>query len=296
MGMNHAAMDLLLGAVDFHYHGYPEISFDLTSTYEDIENISLAKKAGLRGIVVKSHLWPTIDKVYYLRQTVKDIDIFSSITLNLSSGGVQGYAAETAARQGAKVIWLPTWSARHDLEKPGFSLLVKDTLGHISLRPEDGISVCANGKLSEGMLEVFEVAEQYDMAIATGHISPAESLAVAREAKARHFGKLVFSHAIIPLVDAATEDMRTFIACGGLVEFTFLPALPFVKKLSIPTIAQAIRSIGAENCLLSSDHFSRQSPPEYEMMRMFAAGLLEQGLPEADIRKMIVDNPVRLLY
>ena len=294
--MRSLAKELLKGAVDFHYHGWPEISLDLTCSCEDEENITLARDSGLRGIVVKSHFWPTMDKVFYLRQRIEGIDIFSSITLNGIAGGVCGYAVEAAARQGAKVVWFPTWNARHDMEKPGFLHFVKDNLVSANgLNPRDGIEVCIDGRLSPGACEVLEVAQRYDLAVSTGHISPRESLAIAREAKARGLNRLVFGHPIIPLVDADMESMKEFIRYGGLVEFTFLPTLPYGQKISIARIADTIRELGAENCIMSSDHFYEWSPPECEMMRMFVSCLLEQGIAPEEITTMIVDNPVRLL-
>jgi hypothetical protein len=295
--LKNTANELLNGAIDIHFHGYPEISFDVTCSAEDIENFELAQKAGFKAIVLKSHFWPTVGRVYDMNKNLSGIDIFGSITLNTSAGGVHGYAAEAAVKQGAKVIWLPTWSAKNDIERQGFSAFVKKHINYLqSFGVEDGLSICDSGHLSQGMHEVLEVALEYNIAIFTGHLSPAESLALARESREKKFEKLVFGHPMIGLVGASLEEMQEFVRLGGLVEFTFLPTLPHLQKLSINNIADAILKLGAQNCIISSDHFNVWSPPACEMIRMFVVGLLERNISEDSIKLMLHENPARLLY
>ncbi len=46
---------LLRGAIDMHYHHYPEISLELKSRVEDIEAMTRARDNGIRAIVLKNH-------------------------------------------------------------------------------------------------------------------------------------------------------------------------------------------------------------------------------------------------
>ena len=296
--MRDVAWNLIQGAVDVHYHGYPEISLDVMCAYEDVENIRMARDAGIRGIVVKSHMWPTMDKVQYLRQMVEGIDIFSSVTLNIATGGVRGYVAESAVRQGAKVVWLPTWSSRNDMEMNaviGFMRKNLEMCNRISL--DDCIRICDDeGNLTEGMMEVMEVVEANNVLLSTGHISWEESLAVAKEAKARGFKRMIFSHPFGRSIRASIEAMKQFIDYGGLVEFTFLATLPSRSQFSIQTIVEAIKILGPQNCVLTSDHFNAWAFSEPEMLRMFVTCLLDRGITENEIRTMLVNNPASLFY
>ena len=43
------ADDLLSGAIDMHFHGYPELSLGMPRRYTDEENASIMVKAGMRG-------------------------------------------------------------------------------------------------------------------------------------------------------------------------------------------------------------------------------------------------------
>lgn len=296
--MKDKARELLNGSIDMHVHGFPDISLQVLNSMEDIENIRLAQSAGMRAVVLKSHVWSSIGSVYHLKDMFTDIDIFSSVTLNQTSGGVNGYVAEIAAKQGARVIWLPTWSARHDIQNQGFSLFMNKKINHLNLSTiSNGISICNdNMDLTDGMIEVLEVANDYNIIISTGHISPIESLVLARECRNKKFNKLIFSHPIIPLVGASIENIREFVKLGGLVEFTFYPTLPHMQKVSLNRIAETIINIGPQNCILTSDYFNVGSPPVHEMLRMFIAGLLERNLSEDDIKIMLHTNPGRMLY
>ena len=45
--------------------------------------------------------------------------MFVSVTLNKVIGGINPLAVETALKLGAKVVWLPTQSAKNHLHKTG---------------------------------------------------------------------------------------------------------------------------------------------------------------------------------
>ena len=106
---------LLQGAIDMHYHGYPEITLGVRARLDDVEALEMARDMGMRGFVIKSQMWPSIGRVYQLRQRIQDVECFSGIVLNSIVGGLSPWAVEAAARQGAKVVWLPTWSSTHRL-------------------------------------------------------------------------------------------------------------------------------------------------------------------------------------
>lgn len=113
--------DLLSGAIDIHCHGYPEIALDWHMPLEDDSTLLMAKEYGMKGLVLKSHMWPTIDRAHFLNKMVEDIKAYGSITLNHSCGGISPWAAEAACKLGAKVIWMPTWGAENDIKRGGQS-------------------------------------------------------------------------------------------------------------------------------------------------------------------------------
>jgi hypothetical protein len=288
---------LLEGAIDFHHHGYPEISFEAKTRFEDVDALALARAAGMAGIVLKSHIWPTVGRAYLLSRFVPGIEVIPSITLNLSVGGFNPMAVESAARQGARVVFMPTWSSAHDMQRGGMSKYLRGFLEKArDLTPERGLSaVDGSGKVLPEVAECLAVAQQFGMAICTGHMSPAESLAVARAALDTGNDRIVFSHPDSHSVGATREQVRDMAAMGALYEFCTLGMLPAFQRIHPKNALEIVGEVGARSCLLTTDFFFEWSPPAPEHLRMVIGTFLSLGLPADDIRTMVRDNPWRLL-
>ncbi len=291
------ADDLLHGAIDMHCHGYPELSLDVPHRYTDEESARLMVKAGMRGFVLKSHFWPTVGRAYYLRQAVPDLEIFSSITLNSCVGGVRKWVLEAAVKQGAKVVWMPSWSAKSDIRRNGVIHLVRGYLPSLEKFTEnDGIALMdERGELFPETAEILSLINQYDMVLFTGHISPLESLALAREAKRIGFQKLVFNHPDSRSIGANFEQIVEMASLGAYVEICALGLMPLFQRITPKEFKNTIQTIGADHCLLTSDSFFEWAPSGPEMLRMLIASLLEVGVKEEEIMEMIQVNPKRLL-
>ncbi len=288
---------LLQGAIDFHHHGFPELSFEAKTRFEDVDALALARAAGMAGIVLKSHMWPTVGRAYLLARLVPGIEVIPSLTLNFAVGGFNPMAVESAARQGARVVFMPTWSSRHDMERGGMSQYLKGflDLAH-DLTPERGLrAIDAAGRVLPEVKECLAVAAQFGMAICTGHMSPAESLAVAQAARDAGIDRLVFSHPDSHSVGATREQVRDMAALGALYEICTLGMLPAFQRLHPKGALEIVGEIGARSCLLTTDYFFEWSPPAPEHLRMVIGTFLTLGLAPNDVRTMVRDNPMRLL-
>ena len=60
-------------------------------------------------------------------------------------------------------------------------------------------------------------------------------------------------------------------------------------------MAEAIRVVGAERCILSTDLGQVYNPAPAEGMRMMIGYMLKCGLTEKEIELMVKTNPARLL-
>jgi len=288
---------LLEGGIDLHCHGYPEISFDVKMRVEDLEAAQLAAQAGMKGFVLKSHMWPTVGRVYQMKNQIKGVEVWPSIALNTSAGGFSPWTLESALRQGVKLIWMPTWSAKNDIQRGGFSGLMKNWLSTIKqIEPNDGLTVFNNsGEIDQKVKEVLAFAKDYDVAVSTGHLSPEEGLAVGREAKKMGLKKLIFCHPDSKTVGAQMEHIKAMAEMNFFVEFTFLGLLPAFWRISIQEICRRIKEIGAERSILTTDTFFEWTPPPSEMLRMFISSLLTQGITGDEIELMVRKNPSELL-
>src|SRR5207302_10799317 len=73
---------------------------------------------------------------------------------------------------------------------------------------------------------------------------------------------------------------------------------PGMLELSIHQIdghmdeaAALIRRVGADRVILSSDGGIATAPPPHELLAWGCRQLLDRGLPEADVRRTMTDNP-----
>ena len=119
--MRTKADDLLEGAIDVHAHIFPQVFVEEPGRVLDHEWAELARDVGMRGFVMKSHLWPTIAQARILNEVYPGVTAFGAITLNANVGGLSPFAAESAARLGVKVIWMPTYSAANDIKVGAYS-------------------------------------------------------------------------------------------------------------------------------------------------------------------------------
>ena len=291
------ADDLLKGAIDLHVHGYPAIAFEAYTRVEDLEIAKLCEEVGMKGFVLKSHIWPTVGRAYYLKKAFPGIDIFPSITLNLTAGGLNPVAVESAAKQGAKVVFMPTWSAENDLRRGGASTYLREYLPSIkTLKPEDGISLLdSNGCLSCDARSVINMVKKFKLVLATAHISTKESLVLVEEANKIGLWPIIFSHPDSHTVNASLDEMKFMASKGAYIEFCALGMLPAFQRIHPRDVVKNVREIGVEHCILSTDFFFEWAPPPTEMLRMIVGTLLEMGLTAEEMSYLIKINPTKIL-
>ena len=288
---------LLAGAIDFHHHGYPEISFEALTRMDDVDEIAIARGAGMAGLVLKSHMFPTVGRAYHLKRLLPGIEIIPSITLNFAVGGLNALAIESAAKQGAKVIFMPTWSAAHDMERGGMSKHLRHFIDRAdTLKPDKGIRLTgSDGKLTQQTRECLDAARQYKMIVCTGHVSPRESIALADGAKEFGINEVIFSHPDSNSVAASREEIRDMAQLGAVCEFCALGCLPMFQRIHPRDFVEILGEIDEDKVILTTDYFFEWAPPASETLRMLIGTFLMLGVSEKAIAKMVRDTPARAL-
>lgn len=262
--------ELMAGAIDLHAHGYPEVSLEFQGRMSDTEWARAARGMNMGGFLMKSHIWPTMERAQSLRTQFPGLLAFGSITLNPNVGGLNPWSVESAIRLGAKAVWLPTWGARFDIEHHRGKYFRNQLPFYQELTPGKGLSLCDDaGALKNEVREIIGLAQGAGLIVGTGHISPRESLAVAEYCRSVKFKKLVFTH---PLSGGASiSEIVQVAGMGFYVEITCLHILLQVVKIS--QALEAIQKVGERQCLLTTDAFFTWTPPPPEMLRLLA-GLL----------------------
>ena len=118
--------DMMEGAIDVHCHIDFEFSAKERKREPEFLWLPKAEAMGMRGVVLKSHWWPTVNVVPYILASVQTkVALWSSVALNSTAGGPNPCIIDACAELGGKMVFLPTWSARNDVERKGFSNRIK---------------------------------------------------------------------------------------------------------------------------------------------------------------------------
>ncbi len=288
--------DFLRDAIDLHCHIDLEVSATAFRKREpEWEWLPKAEALGMRGVVLKSHWWPTAVAVPYIEQLYQGpVRVWSSLVLNPVAGGTELWAVEAAAALGARMIYLPTWGACNDLEHEGFHRTLMRANSNLDPARIDGTSFLdADGQLVARGRELLDYCQAHDLTLATGHVSWQESLAFAREAKRMGFERLVFTHPLSAVIQAPLEAAREAAALGAFIEICWNNVGP--GRMDPEVVVEWIKNVGVEQVVTSTDYFRTAHPSPPELMRLYLGTLYDAGLDAAAIRQTVAVNPARAL-
>jgi hypothetical protein len=288
-------LELLEGATDLHLHAGPSV---FPRLMDAVETAEAARASGMRGIVIKHHHTPTVDRGYLVHKAVPEVEVYGGVTLNYAAGGLNPYAVDAALRLGGKMVWMPSVDARNhkthfgelgkygsrlDYDKPS---IYKDAPG-ITVLDEDG-------GLKPEIGQILDAVADHDAAIATSHLDLAESKALVQTARRRGI-KTVVTHVNFVTASLSTEDQRWMAGKGAYLELCYSSLSPAWRSASIDDIAETIRRVGPEHYVLASDLGQVHNPAPPEGLRIYISMLLERGLDPDEIRIMVKDNPEKIL-
>lgn len=287
--------ELLRGAVDLHCH----VDFEFCrKRMRKIEPewrwLPAAEAAGIRAVVLKSHWWPTAATVHYLEQLYKGpVEVIPSVTLNHSAGGAALYTVESAAAMGCQVVYLPTWSARGDVEAQGMSRRLEDVYATFRASSYEPISFEEGGRLSASGHELLRYCQEQGLTLATGHVSWRETMLFAAVAAEIGFERLVFNHPLSDSVSAPLDAVVEAARSGCWIEFPWTLIAP--GRLSGAEAANLARRVGLGRVVATTDFFRSSSPPPPLLLRSWLGELHDGGLPVQAIRLIAAQNPARAL-
>ena len=231
----------------------------------------------MAGFVLKSHHYPTGPVAEILTRVYPGLTVVGAVSLNEEVGGLNVAAVEAAAKTGAHVVWMPTFSANHyTMQQDG----------------RTGIEIAVNGKLVPEAPAILEVARTHDMAVASGHVSPGEAILLFRAARDMGITRLIATH---PTHWSTKEELAEMASLGAYVEHTFLSCTPSRGRTTPAEVASLIRELGPERCVVTSDFGQWMNPPPAEGMRMAIAELLNAGMSPEDVTTVVKTNPRSLV-
>lgn len=283
--------ELIVGAVDVHVHSAPDV---VARSIDDFDVVRLSEKKGLSAIVIKNHSSSTAARAELMNVVAKTVRVYGGVALNYAVGGINPSAVEAMhqmSEKWGKVVWFPTRDAAHHLKTMG--------------KAGEGLTVLQEGQLSEAAQQVLQLIADHDLVLATGHLSPQEVRALVQEAHNLGITKILITHPMAEVPNMHIDQLKELAQLGALLELTYLshlygpnaplPSLQSDHQISFKQTAAAIKGIGAEHFVLSSDLGQVGNALPADGLRLFAQGLIEQGITVSELEIMLKVNPQRLL-
>ncbi len=269
------------GIIDIHVHSGPD---SIPRKVNSMELARQAKSLGVRGLVLKNHYESTAAVAYLVRQEVPGIEIFGGVDLNLSMGGMNPAAVEHMAKMEGglgRVVWMASFDeeaqVRYNKEN----------------RPS--VAVSKNGQLLPEVKQVIAMIAKYNLVMATGHPTAEEALLLIREARRQGVKQIVVTHAMIAPIHMNLAQMQEAAKLGAYLEFVFNGLIGSYKEFTFADYAKAIRGIGVEHAILSSDLGQVHNPSHMDGWKLYLSGMKAEGFSDTEIARMTKENPAKLL-
>ena len=280
-GNSDEAARLLAGSIDIHVHSDPD---DRPRSIDAIDVAKLAKTRGMRAIVLKNHYDPTGPLAYVVRKEVPGIEVFGGVDLNLAVGGINPVAVEHMTQVSGgwgRFVWMSTFDAENQVK--------------YSKENRPFVSVARNGQLLPEVKQVISLIAKNGLVLATGHVSPEEGLMLLREGRAQGAQRMVVTHALMAPVLMDVPQMQEAAGLGAFIEFVGGSLTGADASARMDQFADAIRKIGPEFCILSSDLGQRGNALPPDGFGAFLVAMRARGFSDQEIARMSKQNPARLL-
>ena len=289
---------LVQGAYDLHVHVAPDVPV------RRIDDATLALRfaeLGLAGFALKSHYTSTAERAQVVSALVPGVEVVGALALNQAVGGMNALAVEIAAREGARIVWMPTVdspaeTAGRTEPKPGDKVpqwaRLQHELRELGLGVEPVHVTDADGRLLPETRDVLGAIARHGLILATGHLARDDTFAVVDGALEEGVTDIVVTHPEFTCQNFSIEDQVALAARGCLLERCL--TTPHSGKTAWEHVFDGVRAVGVERSLFSSDLGNPDYPAVEDGLALWADRLLGAGFGEGDVQQMIVGQSRRL--
>jgi hypothetical protein len=289
---------LVEGAYDLHVHVAPDVP------ERRIDDATLARRfaeLGLAGFALKSHYTSTAERAQVVSALVPEVEVVGALAMNQGVGGMNALAVEIAAREGARIVWMPTVdspaeTAGRTEPKAGDKVPQWARLQHelrdLGLGIEPVHVTGSDGRLLPETRDVLRVIARHGLILATGHLAREDTFAVVDGALEEGVSDIVVTHPEFTCQDFSIEDQVALADRGCLLERCLTTA--WSGKTTWEHVFDGVRAVGVERTLFSSDLGNPAYPAVEDGLALWADRLLGAGFDEGDVREMIVGQSRRV--
>jgi hypothetical protein len=285
--------NILRGAVDLHCHSGPSV---MPRSLNHVEAIREAEDAGMHAILFKDHYYSVTPVAKLLEEMLPDLrlNLLTGVPLNNPTGGLNPYAVDHGLKLGARIVWMPTFSAANHL-RHGHRHVILPTNAEM-MRPTGLTVVTDKGDLKDEVKPILDQIAEFDCVLSAGHLHISEIWPLFDEAKKRGVKRLLVNHPTF-VIDATLRDIKELAGMGAYIEHSFCMFLneAYNKKFTGAQLKALIGAAGVERTILGSDLGQAKNPHPVAGFRSVIRLCLALGYGEADIRKMISLNACQLM-
>ncbi len=292
------ARTLVAGGYDLHVHVAPDVPV------RRIDDVTLAREfaeMGLAGFGLKSHYTSTAERAQIVATLEPRVEVIGTLTLNQAVGGMNALAVEIAAREGGRIVWMPTVdspaeTAGRTEPKPGDKVPQWARLQHelrgLGLGVEPVLVTDPEGRLLPETRDVLRAIARHGLILATGHLDRDDTFAVVEGALEEGVADIVVTHPEFTCQNFSIEDQVALAERGCLLERCL--TTPWSGKTTWEHVFDGVRAVGIERTVFSSDLGNPDYPAVVDGLALWADRLLGAGWDEDEVREMIVSQSRRL--
>ncbi|HKP18664.1 MAG TPA: DUF6282 family protein [Gaiellaceae bacterium] len=292
MGPSERGRGLVEGAYDLHVHVAPDVP---QRRIDDRGLAARCAEVGLAGFALKSHYTSTAERAQVVSELVPGVRVLGTLTLNWAVGGMNALAVEIAAREGARIVWMPTVdspaeTAGRTEPKPGDKVPQWARLQHelrgLGLSVEPVLVTDERGELRPETRDVLRAIARHGLVLATAHLARDDTFAVVEGAFEEGVQTVVVTHPEFTCQRFSIDDQVALAQRGCLIERCL--TTPYSGKTTFEHVFDGVRAVGIERNFFSSDCGNPDYPPVEDGLAIWADRLLEAGFDDDEIREMVV--------
>jgi len=293
--------EILKQAIDLHVHIGPEM-IPRKFTLPELINY---EKSKLRGVGVKNHFFPTIAMSgLSTRDEEENLIVINSVVLNRYVGGFNPNIVRASAELSERpiIVWFPTLHTERFLQSQETEIpeewIDPRLREKIKLRRSADIEPLSifddRNELTDEVKNIIGVVKENGAILATGHLAWQDSYELVKFASDEMgIKKIIVTHPIYQKIAMPISIQKKLAQRGALIEHCY--SMYSIDKIPMRKIAEQIKEVGVDNCILSSDVGQIFSKSPSESLADFISLLLNEGVTKEEIKMMLIVNPGKLV-
>jgi hypothetical protein len=284
---------LLQGAIDLHCHSGPSV---MPRDIDHIEALHEASQAGMRALLFKDHFYSATPVTRLLSDHFGHLDVtmLSGVPLNDTSGGLNPYAVDHGLKLGARLVWMPTFSAANHIRHERRHALLPTSVP--MKKPRMLTVLDEEGRLKDEVREILDQIAEFDAVLSAGHLHISEIWPLFEEAKRRGVERRLVQHPTYT-IDASYADIRDLTEDGAFIEHSLCMFIPQSRFQYYPSeeLKAVIDAGGTERTILGSDLGQVNNPTPVTGFRAVIRLCIELGYDDPTIRRLVSGNAAALM-